>query len=88
MAGTEEEVDDEGVDPDPDPDPVEGTTVEGLVILEVDVGLIVVVGKGVDETTIVVLGVMTEELDVERDELGVEATWDAVLAAAQSVDTQ
>ena len=58
---------------DVDPDPVEGTTLEELVMLEVDVGLIVVVGKGVDETAIVVLDVVTDEVDVERDELIVEA---------------
>lgn len=34
-------------------------------MLEVDVGLIVVVGKGVDETAIVVLDVVTEEVDIE-----------------------
>jgi hypothetical protein len=59
---------------------------ELLVVLVLDVGLMVVVGTGVDETTIVL-----EVTDVDRDELVelvVETTVDNVLTSAQSVETQ
>jgi hypothetical protein len=59
---------------------------ELLEVLVLDVGLMVVVGTGVDETTIVL-----EVTDVERDELVgvvIETTVDDVLTSAQSVETQ
>jgi hypothetical protein len=59
---------------------------ELLEVLVLDVGLMVIVGTGMDETTIVL-----EVTDVGRDELVevvVETTVDDVLTSAQSVETQ
>jgi hypothetical protein len=59
---------------------------ELLEVLVLDVGLMVVVGTGMDGTTMVL-----EVIDVERDELVevvVETTVDDVLTSAQSVETQ
>jgi hypothetical protein len=63
-----------------------GVVLELLEVLVLDVGLMVVVGTGVEETTIVL-----EVTDVGRDELvelAVEITVDDVLTSAQSVETQ
>lgn len=65
---------------------------ELLEVLVLDVGLMVVVGTGVDETTIVgtELAVLVVT-DVERDELVelvVETTVNEVLTSEQSVETQ
>lgn len=81
-----------------DEDPCEAE--EAVVVLEIlegleapmlVVGLIVVVGSGVDETTIVELDWVLVVTDVGRDELvelAVETAVDDVLTSAQSVDTQ
>jgi hypothetical protein len=65
---------------------------ELLGVLVLDVGLMVVVGTGVDETIIVETGLLLEVTDVDRDklvELVVDTTVDDdVLTSAQSVETQ
>jgi hypothetical protein len=65
---------------------------ELLEVLVLDVGLMVVVGTGVDETTMVETGLLLGVADVDRDELVelvVETTVDDdVLTSAQSVETQ
>jgi hypothetical protein len=65
---------------------------ELLEVLVLDVGLMVIVGTGVDETTIVETELVLEVTGVDRDELVelvVETTVDDdVLTSAQSVETQ
>lgn len=66
-------------------------TLEVLEVLMLEVGLIVVVGSGEDDTTTVETEPALVVTIVERDELGetvVETTVDDVLIGAQSVDTQ
>jgi len=66
--------------------------IELLEVLVLDVGLTVVVGTGVDETTMVETELAVPvETDVERDELVelvVDTTVDDVLTSEQSVETQ
>jgi hypothetical protein len=65
--------------------------IELLEVLVPDVGLIVVVGTGVDETMIVETELVLVVTDVERDELVeliMETTVDDVLTSEQSVETQ
>jgi hypothetical protein len=61
-----------------------------LRVLVFDVGLIVVVGNVVDDTTMVELELLLSVTDVELDVLVelVETTVDDVLTRAQSVETQ
>lgn len=63
---------------------------DDLGVLVFDVGLIVVVGNVVDDTTMVELELLLGVTDVELDVLVelVETTVDDVLARAQSVETQ
>ena len=66
--------------------------IELLEVLVLDVGLMVVVGTGADETTMVETALAVPvETDVERDELVeliVDTTVDDVLTSEQSVETQ
>lgn len=63
---------------------------DDLGVLVFDVGLIVVVGNVVDDTTMVELELLLSVTDVELDVLVelVETTVDDVLTRAQSVETQ
>lgn len=63
---------------------------DDLGVLVFDVGLIVVVGNVVDDTTMVELELLLGVTDVELDVLVelVETTVDDVLTRAQSVETQ
>jgi len=63
---------------------------DDLRVLVFDVGLIVVVGNVVDDTTMVELELLLSVTDVELDVLVelVETTVDDVLTRAQSVETQ
>jgi hypothetical protein len=64
---------------------------EVLEVLMLEVGLIVVVGSGVDETVMVETELALVLTDVERDELVetvVETDVDDALTSAQSVETQ
>lgn len=63
---------------------------DDLRVLVFDVGLIVVVGNVVDDTTMVELKLLLGVIDVELDVLVelVETTVDDVLTRAQSVETQ
>jgi hypothetical protein len=67
-------------------------TTELLEVLGLDVGLMIVVGTGVDETTMVETEMVLEVTDVDRDKLIelVEETTvdDDVLTSEQSVETQ
>jgi hypothetical protein len=67
-------------------------TTELLEVLVLEVGLMVVVGTGVDETTMMETELLLGATDVNRDELVelvVETTVDDdVLTSAQSVETQ
>lgn len=64
---------------------------EVLEVLVLEVGLIVVVRSGVNETAMVEIELALVGTDVGRDELvgtTIEADFDDVLTSAQSVDTQ
>ena len=63
---------------------------DDLGVLVFDVGLIVVVGNVVDDTTMVELELLLGVTDIELDVLVelVETTVDDVLTRAQSVETQ